>query len=69
MKRLIIIPVVIVGLLGLIVALQEIGFQSGIGRDQSGRPGLIISDALAAKQELKAGMIDTKTGKKIKYWV
>ena len=31
--------------------------------------GLIVSEALAAEKELKAGMIDPKTGKKIKYWV
>jgi Cu(I)/Ag(I) efflux system membrane fusion protein/cobalt-zinc-cadmium efflux system membrane fusion protein len=28
-----------------------------------------VSPAFAAKQKLKAGMIDPKTGKKIKYWV
>jgi Cu(I)/Ag(I) efflux system membrane fusion protein/cobalt-zinc-cadmium efflux system membrane fusion protein len=61
--------VFIVGLPGLILALQGIGFQSGLDRDQSGRPGFRVSEALAAKQELKAGMIDPKTGKKIKYWV
>ncbi|MGD2272200.1 MAG: efflux RND transporter periplasmic adaptor subunit [Desulfobacterales bacterium] len=69
MKRLIIMLVFIVGLPGLILALQGIGFQSGLDRDQSGRPGFRVSEALAAKQELKAGMIDPKTGKKIKYWV
>ena len=31
-------------------------------------PNLGLSPLFAAKQELKAGMIDPKTGKKIKYW-
>jgi len=37
--------------------------------DISAGPDIGISPAFAAKQELKAGMIDPKTGKKIKYWV
>ncbi len=69
MKRLIITPVVIFGLLGLIVVLQELGLRSSINMDQGGGPRLIVGAALAAKKELKAGMIDPKTGKKIKYWV
>ncbi len=69
MKRLIITPVVIFGLLGLIVVLQELGLRSSINMDQGGGPRLIVGEALAAKKELKAGMIDPKTGKKIKYWV
>lgn len=68
MKRLIITPVVIFGLLGLIVVLQELGLRSSINMDQGGGPRLIVGEALAAKKELKTGMIDPKTGKKIKYW-
>ena len=30
---------------------------------------LAVTESFAAEQELKAGMIDPKTGKKIKYWV
>lgn len=41
------------------VPVLHISMESAIG----------ISPAFAAKQELKAGMIDPKTGKKIKYWV
>ncbi|MEJ2095648.1 MAG: efflux RND transporter periplasmic adaptor subunit [Deltaproteobacteria bacterium] len=37
--------------------------------DISPGPDIGISPAFAAKQKLKAGMIDPKTGKKIKYWV
>ncbi len=33
-----------------------------------GKQALTVSKALAAENELKAGMIDPKTGKKIKYW-
>lgn len=32
-------------------------------------PAIDVSRVWAAKQELKAGMVDPKTGKKIKYWV
>jgi Cu(I)/Ag(I) efflux system membrane fusion protein/cobalt-zinc-cadmium efflux system membrane fusion protein len=37
--------------------------------DISPGPVIGISPAFAAEQKLKAGMIDPKTGKKIKYWV
>jgi Cu(I)/Ag(I) efflux system membrane fusion protein/cobalt-zinc-cadmium efflux system membrane fusion protein len=68
MKRIILMSVVIAGLLGLLVALQELGFRSGFDRNRTGGSSLIAGNALAAKQELKAGMVDPKTGKKIKYW-
>ena len=66
MKRIILFFSGIIGLLILIIVLQEIGFRSGADVDQTGGSGLMVSEALAAKQELKAGMIDPKTGKKIK---
>jgi len=62
MKRVSLMLIIIIGLLGLSVALQKLSFNSG-------GPDLIASEALAAKKKLKAGMIDPKTGKKIKYWV
>ena len=68
MKRIILISMVIVGLLIFTPALYEIGFIFVADRDQPGRSVLIVSHALAAKQELKAGMVDPETGKKIKYW-
>jgi len=68
MKRIILISMVIVGLFGFAPALYEIGFKFVADRDQTGKSVLIISQALAAKQELKAGMVDPETGKKIKYW-
>jgi Cu(I)/Ag(I) efflux system membrane fusion protein/cobalt-zinc-cadmium efflux system membrane fusion protein len=69
MKRVSLIPIVIIGLLGLIFALQKLGFNPTVAKKQADGPGLIVSVALAAEKELKAGMIDPKTGKKIKYWV
>ena len=68
MKRIVLFFSGIIGLLILIIVSQEIGFRSGAGVDQTGGSGLMVSEALAAKQELKAGMVDPKTGKKIKYW-
>ena len=41
---------------------------NGFDRRPTGDPILTISKALAAENELKSGMIDPKTGKKIKYW-
>ena len=69
MKRIIFIPIVIFGLLGLISALDEFSFRSGLDLNKTDKPALLVSKAFAAKKELKAGMIDPKTGKKIKYWV
>ncbi len=68
MKRIILISIVIIGLLMLIAALQELSFRSGAELEPTGGPGLVLSKAFAAKPELKAGMVDPKTGKKIKYW-
>jgi len=68
MKRFILISIIIIGLLGLFVGLQELGFKYGDDGEQGGGPGLVIGEAQAAKQDLKAGMVDPKTGKKIKYW-
>jgi Cu(I)/Ag(I) efflux system membrane fusion protein/cobalt-zinc-cadmium efflux system membrane fusion protein len=62
MKRVSLVLIIIIGLLGLSVALQKLSFNSG-------GPDLIASEALAAKKKLKSGMVDPKTGKKIKYWV
>jgi RND family efflux transporter MFP subunit len=55
MKRHIFIPLVIIGLLGM-------------NTSPSGGPGLMVSKTFAAKEDLKAGMVDPQTGKKIKYW-
>jgi Cu(I)/Ag(I) efflux system membrane fusion protein/cobalt-zinc-cadmium efflux system membrane fusion protein len=68
MKRIIRISVVIIGFLGLIIAWQELGFRVAISFDQSGNHSLLVSETQAAQKELEAGMIDPKTGKKIKYW-
>jgi RND family efflux transporter MFP subunit len=68
MKRIILLSMVMVVLLGLTPVLYELGPKSVVDRNQSGGSILIVSQALAAKQDLKAGMVDPKTGKKIKYW-
>jgi Cu(I)/Ag(I) efflux system membrane fusion protein/cobalt-zinc-cadmium efflux system membrane fusion protein len=69
MKRVSLIPIVIIGLLGLIFALQKFGLNSTVANKRSDSPNLIASVALAAEKELEAGMVDPETGKKIKYWV
>jgi Cu(I)/Ag(I) efflux system membrane fusion protein/cobalt-zinc-cadmium efflux system membrane fusion protein len=63
------ISVAVLGLFALIVNLQELGFRPSNDREQGSGLGLVVGEALAAKQELKAGMIDPKTGKKFKYWM
>jgi Cu(I)/Ag(I) efflux system membrane fusion protein len=62
------IKLIILGLLVLIVVRLEVGFNSGVDMGQAGGLGLMGSTALAAQKEIKAGMVDPKTGKKIKYW-
>jgi RND family efflux transporter MFP subunit len=69
MKRVSLIAIAIILLLGLIVLLQELFFNSPVAKRQADGSGLIVKQALAAEKGLKAGMIDPKTGKKIKYWV
>ncbi len=63
------IKLMTVGLLGLIVIRPELGFRSKVNIGQASRSHLMVSTALAAQEDLKAGMVDPKTGKKIKYWV
>jgi RND family efflux transporter MFP subunit len=41
---------------------------NGFDMTLTGEPILAVTKVLAAENELKAGMIDPKTGKKIKYW-
>jgi RND family efflux transporter MFP subunit len=55
MKRLLFIPMILIGLLGIITF-------------PMGGPGVMVSKTFAATEDLKAGMVDPKTGKKIKYW-
>ncbi|MCG6981504.1 MAG: efflux RND transporter periplasmic adaptor subunit [Deltaproteobacteria bacterium] len=69
MKRASLIGIVIILLLGLIVLLQVLFFNSPVAKRQADGPDLIVNQALAAEKGLKAGMIDPKTGKKIKYYV
>jgi Cu(I)/Ag(I) efflux system membrane fusion protein/cobalt-zinc-cadmium efflux system membrane fusion protein len=46
---------IIIGLLGIITS-------------PMGAPGVMVNKTFAATEDLKAGMVDPKTGKKIKYW-
>jgi Cu(I)/Ag(I) efflux system membrane fusion protein/cobalt-zinc-cadmium efflux system membrane fusion protein len=46
---------IIIGLLGIITS-------------PMGGPGVMVNKTFAATEDLKAGMVDPKTGKKIKYW-
>ena len=64
MKRLMILSIAI---LVFIVVFGISNFFSFI--DSAFNPIPRLSEAFAAEQDLKAGMIDPKTGKKIKYWV
>ena len=64
MKPLFKIAVAIIAFAGLIFAWE--GLKSGIVNPALQRLG--INEAIAAQKDLKAGMVDPETGKKIKYW-
>lgn len=53
------------GLIGVLILLIT---GTDFDTNHTGEPILTVSKALAAENELKAGMIDPKTGKKVKYW-
>ncbi|MCJ7539987.1 MAG: efflux RND transporter periplasmic adaptor subunit, partial [Desulfobacterales bacterium] len=53
---------------GLICVLTLVITIMGFDRSPTDKPILTVSKALASEKELKAGMIDPITGKKIKYW-
>ncbi|MFO7553871.1 MAG: efflux RND transporter periplasmic adaptor subunit [Desulfobacterales bacterium] len=55
----------IFSLIGVMTALIT---WDGSGMNPAGKPMLKVSKALATENGLKAGMVDPKTGKKIKYW-
>ncbi len=68
MKR-IVKNVVVSTVLVLVGALVGISIWTGLNRYTSEKPDLTAPEAQAAEKELKAGMADPKTDKKIKYWV
>ena len=68
MKRVVIIPIAIIGFLVLFSAWQILDIILVSGGDVSAGPDIGVSRVFAAEKDLKAGMIDPKTGKKIKYW-
>jgi membrane fusion protein, copper/silver efflux system len=53
---------------GLIGGLLLLITWNGFDRSPNGEPILAATKVVAAENELKAGMIDPKTGKKLKYW-
>lgn len=53
---------------GLIGGLTLLITTTGFDMNLFGEPILTVKKVLAAENELKAGMIDPETGKKIKYW-
>jgi len=61
--------VALIGLAVVLSALQILGSLRVSESDVSIGPDFGVSLVLAAKEELKAGMVDPKTGKKIKYYV
>jgi Cu(I)/Ag(I) efflux system membrane fusion protein/cobalt-zinc-cadmium efflux system membrane fusion protein len=58
----------LIAIFGFIGVLTLLITWNGFDRSPTDKPILAVSKALAAENELKAGMIDPKTGKKIKYW-
>lgn len=68
MKRIIIISIFFLGLPGLLGTGLKLGAWFGPGVAPSNRNITFTAEAAAAEKGLKAGMIDPKTGKKIKYF-
>jgi Cu(I)/Ag(I) efflux system membrane fusion protein/cobalt-zinc-cadmium efflux system membrane fusion protein len=69
MKRIVLlIPALMVALFGLNAVFQYLSYGPEDHSGPSGWHSLLVREARAAKNELKAGMVDPKTGKKIKYW-
>jgi RND family efflux transporter MFP subunit len=61
--------ILIIGRAMILVALPALYSISVPGLDLFSEVNIGIEPVFAAEQELKAGMVDPKTGKKIKYWV
>jgi RND family efflux transporter MFP subunit len=53
---------------GLIGVLTVWIIRTDFDTNFTGKPNLSVTEAMASENGLKAGMIDPKTGKKIKYW-
>jgi Cu(I)/Ag(I) efflux system membrane fusion protein/cobalt-zinc-cadmium efflux system membrane fusion protein len=68
MRRLLKLTFLIIAFVGMISALEALRFSTQTGIADIVVQSLGINEALAAQKDLKAGMIDPKTGKKIKYW-
>jgi Cu(I)/Ag(I) efflux system membrane fusion protein/cobalt-zinc-cadmium efflux system membrane fusion protein len=69
MKDICVKLIVIIGWAMIFVALPVLNIIPVPGLDLFSEVEIGTAPVFAAKQELKAGMIDPKTGKKIKYWV
>ena len=59
------IPLATLGFIGVLTILTT---WTGFDMNHTGEPKLTVTKALASEKGLKAGMIDPKTGKKVKYW-
>jgi RND family efflux transporter MFP subunit len=59
------IPLVTLGFIGVLTILIT---WTDFDMNHTGEPKLTVTKALASEKGLKAGMIDPKTGKKVKYW-
>jgi RND family efflux transporter MFP subunit len=68
MKRITLMYIVIICFFVIFGAWQILDVVLVSGGDISGGSGIRVSRVFAAEKELKAGMVDPKTGKKIKYW-
>ena len=68
MQRLSVLPFVFI-MGSLVTVLSMLGLRSDRGTELAEGTGIIMTEAAAAEKALKAGMIDPKSGKKIKYWV
>jgi Cu(I)/Ag(I) efflux system membrane fusion protein/cobalt-zinc-cadmium efflux system membrane fusion protein len=69
MKRVVLAAIVLFFLVGTMAAGIGVGLWSNSKSERLSKEDLGVVDALAAEKALKAGTVDPKTGKKIKYWV
>jgi Cu(I)/Ag(I) efflux system membrane fusion protein/cobalt-zinc-cadmium efflux system membrane fusion protein len=68
MRRLFKLTFLVIAFVGMISVLEALRFSTQTGVADIVLQSLGINEALAAQKDLKAGMIDPETGKKIKYW-
>jgi Cu(I)/Ag(I) efflux system membrane fusion protein/cobalt-zinc-cadmium efflux system membrane fusion protein len=69
MRQLLKLAMLFIAFVGMIFAWEALRFDTQTGITEIVLQSLGINEALAAQKDLKAGMIDPETGKKIKYWI